>query len=151
VRIESSDYESTLERREEDGQPALRLGMRLVKALSEAGAQRLVQARAARPFTSVQDLADRAALDRNDLEALAAAGALAALSGNRHLAFWEVAGSERPLPLAPRSTRAAHDEEGTPLLTTPTSWQTVVADYSSTGLTLGAHPLKLLREGLARE
>jgi error-prone DNA polymerase len=151
VRVEASDYESTLERREEDGQPALRLGMRLVKALSEAGAKRLVQARAARPFTSVQDLADRAALDRTDLEALAAAGALASLSGNRHLAFWEVAGSERPLPLAPRSARAAHDEEGTPLLTTPTSWQTVVADYSSTGLTLGAHPLKLLREGLAQE
>ncbi|HEY1283274.1 MAG TPA: error-prone DNA polymerase [Steroidobacteraceae bacterium] len=151
VRVEVSDYESTLERREEDGQPALRLGMRLVKALSEAGARRLVQARTTRPFTSVQDLADRAALDRSDLEALAAAGALASLSGNRHLAFWEVAGSERPLPLAPRSTRAAHDEEGTPLLTTPTSWQTVVADYSSTGLTLGAHPLKLLREGLARE
>jgi error-prone DNA polymerase len=150
VRVEASNYESTLEQRE-DGQPALRLGLRLVKALSEAGAIRVMQARALRPFDSVQDLAERAALDRSDLEALAAAGALASLSGNRHFAFWEVAGSERPLPLAPRSTRAAHDEEGTPLLTTPTSWQTVVADYSSTGLTLGAHPLKLLREGLARE
>src|SRR6185295_13595049 len=77
VRVEASSYESTLERREEDGQPALRLGMKLVKALSEAGAQRIVAARAKRPFTSVQDLAERAALDRPDLEALAAAGALA--------------------------------------------------------------------------
>jgi len=150
VRVEASRWESTLERRE-DGQPALRLGMRLVKGLSEAGARRLVEARAVRAFTSVQDLAERAALDRGDLEALAAAGAFTGLSGNRHLAFWEVAGTERPMPLAPRSSRAADEEEGRPLLTTPTPWQTVIADYSSTGLTLGAHPMQLLRERMARE
>ena len=142
--------ESTLERRE-DGSRHCGWGLELVKALSKEGAKRIVEARAKRPFTSVQDLADRAALDRTDLEALAAAGALAALSGNRHLAFWEVAGTEKPVPLAPRGMRAADDEEGRPLLTTPTSWQTVVADYSSTGLTLGAHPLQLLREQFAQE
>jgi error-prone DNA polymerase len=149
VRVEASNHESTLER-QEDGSPALRLGFRLVKSLSESGAQRIEAARGARPFTSVQDLAERAALDRTDLEALAAAGALASLSGNRHLAYWEVAGTERALPLAPRSKRSANMEEGTPLLTTPTDWQTVVADYSSTGLTLGDHPLALLRDRLAR-
>ena len=151
VRIEASELESALERRETDGQPALRLGMKLVKALSEEGAKRIVKARAQRPFASVQDLAERASLDRTDLEALAGAGALAALSGNRHLAFWEVAGTEKPMPLAPRGPRAADDEEGRPLLTTPTPWQTVLADYSSTGLTLGPHPLQLLRERLAQE
>jgi error-prone DNA polymerase len=150
VRVDASGWESTLEARE-DGQPALRLGLRLVKGLSEAGAKRVADARVQRPFVSVQDLAERAALDRTDLEALAAAGALAALSGNRHLAFWEVAGTEKPMPLAPRGMRAADAEEGRPLLTTPTPWQTVVADYSSTGLTLGAHPLQLLRERFARE
>ena len=56
-----------------DGEPALRLGMCLVKSLSEAGAERLVLARRARAFASVQDLAARAQLDRGDLEALAAA------------------------------------------------------------------------------
>ncbi|HEU4623993.1 MAG TPA: error-prone DNA polymerase [Steroidobacteraceae bacterium] len=151
VRIEASELESTLERREQDGQPALRLGMKLVKGLSEEGAKRIVKARAQRPFASVQDLAERAALDRADLEALAGAGALASLSGNRHLAFWEVAGTEKPMPLAPRGQRAADDEEGRPLLTAPTPWQTVLADYGSTGLTLGPHPLALLRERLARE
>jgi error-prone DNA polymerase len=149
VRVEASDHESTLEQRE-DGAPALRLGLRLVKSLSESGARRVAEARAMRPFASVQDLAERAKLDRADLEALAAAGALACLSGNRHLAYWEVAGTERSLPLAPRSTRTADDEEGRPLLTTPTDWQTVVADYSSAGLTLGAHPLQLLRDRLER-
>jgi len=149
VRIEASHHDSTLERRE-DGTPALRLGFKLVKSLSDAGALRIVEARAIKPFASVQDLAERAKLDRTDLEALAAAGALASLSGNRHLAFWEVAGTERSLPLAPRTGRASDDEEGRPLLTAPTDWQTVIADYDATGLTLGAHPLALLRDRLQR-
>src|ERR1700732_1156674 len=101
-----SFWDATLERRE-DGEPALRLGLRLVKSLSQAAVTRLIAARDARPFASVEDLAARAALDRGDLEALAVAGALAPLSGNRHLAFWEVAGSERPLPLAPAAMRPA--------------------------------------------
>jgi error-prone DNA polymerase len=150
VRVESSCVDSTLERCESaEGvrvPPALRLGFKLVKSLSSAGAERIEAARARRPFDSVQDLAERAALDRTDLEALAAAGALASLSGNRHLAFWEVAGTERALPLAPRGARTADEEEGRPLLTTPSDWESVLADYRSIGLTLGAHPLQLLRE-----
>ncbi|HXW74614.1 MAG TPA: error-prone DNA polymerase [Steroidobacteraceae bacterium] len=138
-----SSWDSALERRE-DGSPALRLGLRLVKSLSEAGAQRLIDARRRQPFASVQDLAVRAALDRGDLEALAAAGAFAALCGNRHLAFWEVAGTERALPLGPTAARA-QDAEGRPLLPAPTEGQGIVADYASLGLTLGRHPLALLR------
>ena len=46
--VKASDWDCTLERRE-DGQPALRLGMRLVKALSEVGAKRVMQARGVRP------------------------------------------------------------------------------------------------------
>jgi error-prone DNA polymerase len=144
-----SVWDCTLERLE-DGEPALRLGLRLVKSLSRNGADRLIEARLQQRFTSVQDLAARAALDRGDLEALAAAGAFASLSGNRHLAFWEVAGTERPLPLevaldeAP--VEAAH--EPTPLLRTPTEGERIVADYASVGLTLGRHPLALLRDSL---
>jgi len=140
-----SVWDATLERRA-DGEPALRLGLRLVKSLSRTGADRLVAARSAQPFASVQDLATRAALDRTDLEALAAAGALASLSGNRHLAFWEVAGSERGLPLAPAA--AADAAEGRPLLSSPTEGEQIVADYASLGLTLGRHPLALLRARL---
>ncbi|HEY1874545.1 MAG TPA: error-prone DNA polymerase [Steroidobacteraceae bacterium] len=142
-----SAWDATLERRA-DGEPALRLGLRLVKSLSQAGAERLIAARSVPPFASVEDLAVRAMLDRGDLEALAAAGALAALSGNRHLAFWEVAGTERPLPLAPADTLPASALEGRPLLTAPTEGQAIAADYASLGLTLGRHPLALLRERL---
>ena len=158
-----SEWDCTLERRTEewDGQPALRLGLRLVKSLSEAGAQRLVEARGQRAFSSVQDLAERAVLDRGDLEALAAAGAFASLSGNRHLAFWEVAGTERaprvPRPGVPArgvlelGARTGHAAEGQPLLPAPTEGERIVADYASIGLTLGRHPLALLREGLRKK
>ncbi|MGH8171350.1 MAG: error-prone DNA polymerase [Steroidobacteraceae bacterium] len=144
-----SVWDCTLERRE-DGQPALRLGLRLVKSLSRSGADRLVEARRLQPFASVQDLAARAALDRGDLEALAAAGAFTSLSGNRHLAFWEVAGTERPLPLEAALEDAPYEasHEPTPLLRTPTEGERIVADYASVGLTLGRHPLALLRDSL---
>jgi error-prone DNA polymerase len=149
VDVQASAHESTLERRE-DGEPALRLGMRMVKSLSEAAGMRVEAARIEQRFESVQDLARRAALDRGDLEALAAAGALAALSGNRHLAYWEVAGTERSLPLAPQGERAGSLEEGRPLLEAPTEGQRIVADYASVGLTLGRHPMALLRDKLLR-
>ncbi|HKU89434.1 MAG TPA: error-prone DNA polymerase [Steroidobacteraceae bacterium] len=142
----ASDWDCTLERKN-DGEPALRLGLRLVKSLGKEAAERIMAARATAPFDSVQDLSLRAALDRRDLEALADAGALRELSGNRHLTFWQVAGSERELPLAP----VPRAPEGTPLLAPPTEGQNIAADYRSAGLTLGRHPLALLREELAAE
>ncbi len=157
-----SGWDCALERGA-DGNPVLRLGMNLVKSLSHAAADRVVEARERQPFASVQDLAERATLDRGDLEALAAAGAFSALSGNRHLAFWEVAGTERSLPLTSRGgqstgvpvrhtlafgPRTGGFSEGRPLLVAPTEGERIVADYASIGLTLGRHPLALLRERL---
>ena len=140
----SSDWDCTLERRP-DGRPALRLGLRLVKHLSSEGAARLLAARTARAFDGVADLAERGKLDRRDLEALAAADALAGLVGHRHRAVWQVTGVERALPLLPAATVR---EEGIPLLRAPREGQDIVADYGSTGLTLRRHPLALLREKL---
>jgi error-prone DNA polymerase len=144
VDAESSDWDCTLERRS-DGRPALRLGLRLVKHLSAEGAARLLAARAARRFDGIADLAERGKLDRRDLEALAAADALAGLAGHRHRAVWQVTGVERVLPLLPA---AMVREEGIPLLRAPREGQDIVADYGSTGLTLRRHPLSLLREKL---
>src|SRR3977135_113328 len=56
-----SEWDSTLERRA-DGEPALRLGLRLVKSVSQSGVTRLLAARAMRPFASGADLAPPAAL-----------------------------------------------------------------------------------------
>jgi error-prone DNA polymerase len=138
-----STWDCTLERRD-DGEPALRLGLRMIKGLGEDPAGRIAAARADRGFDSVQDLTLRARLSRRDLEALADAGALRELSGNRHLTFWQVAGTEQELPLAPVPRVA----EATPLLAPPTEGQNIAADYRSAGLTLGRHPLALLRDQL---
>ncbi|HTV80596.1 MAG TPA: error-prone DNA polymerase, partial [Steroidobacteraceae bacterium] len=150
VSVVHSHYDCTLEPAE-GPQPALRLGLRLVRSFSEQGAQRLTAVRAQRSFSSVADLARRALLERRDLEALAAAGALAPLSGNRHLAFWEVAGFEPALPLAATDPAAMQVTEAHPLLAMPSESQTIVADLAAVGLTLGRHPLALLRERLQGE
>jgi error-prone DNA polymerase len=141
-----SEWDCTLERRE-DRRPALRLGLCLVKHLSREGGQRLLEARTQRAFAGITDMAERAALDRRDLEALAAADALARLSGHRHRAVWQVTGVERALPLLPAETAV---DEGIPLLRAPLEGQDIIADYGSVGLTLRRHPLALLREKLQR-
>jgi error-prone DNA polymerase len=141
---ESSGWDCTLERRD-DGRPALRLGLRLVRRLSEEGARRLIAARAVRPFTNSADLAERAALDRRDLEALAASDALAGIAGHRYRAFWQVSGVERALPLLGADTAVP---EGIPLLRAPREGHDIVADYGSLGLSLRRHPLALLRKRL---
>jgi DNA polymerase III alpha subunit len=146
VDVTISAWDCTLERRE-DGRPALRLGLRLVKHLSQEGAARLLAARAVRNFDGIADLAERGALDRRDLEALAAADALTKLTGHRHRAVWQVTGVERALPLLPAATAV---DEGIPLLRAPREGQDIVADYGSVGLTLRRHPLALLRDKLQR-
>jgi error-prone DNA polymerase len=142
-----SDWESSLEAGDPD--PAvfnLRLGLHMVKRLSRQGAERLLNARAQRPFRSVADLAHRAQLDRGDLEALAAANALHSLAGHRYRARWDCAALEPPLPLL----QDAPLREATPTLKAPTEGENLVADYASTGLSLERHPLTLLRDKLDR-
>ncbi|MFU8896290.1 MAG: error-prone DNA polymerase [Gammaproteobacteria bacterium] len=144
VDVLASDWDCTLERGAA-GAPAARLGLRMVAGFSAAGGARLVDARRTQGFGSIDELARRARLDRGDLAALARAGALAALAGHRYRAGWAVAGVEAPLPLLDE----APVREGVPLLRAPTEGRDIAADYRSTGLTLGRHPLALLRERLA--
>jgi error-prone DNA polymerase len=127
--------------------PALRLGLRMISGLSEAVGKRIVCMRDARPFADVADLAHRAKLDRRDLEALADAGALASLAGDRHHAVWEVAGVQR----LPALLADAPIDEPSPTLAAPTEGDDIVADYRRLGLTLGRHPLALLRDRLAKQ
>ncbi|MCH7508761.1 MAG: error-prone DNA polymerase [Proteobacteria bacterium] len=143
VDIRCSDWDCVLERGQ-DGEPALRLGLRLVRGLSADAGERLLAARRERAFACVQDLAERSQLSRGDLAALAAADALYFISGNRHRARWDVAGLVPPSPLFPRPRIA----EALPLLPSPTVAEAVVADYRTLGLSLRAHPIALLRRQL---
>jgi error-prone DNA polymerase len=146
-----SDWDNTLEggyvRRgvDDGGQAALRLGFRQVSGLSEETGKAIMAARAQHAFTDVRDLCLRANLDEKARNALAEAGALQSLAGHRHAARWAVAGIERQRPLLPGSP-----DEAAIVLPAPMAGEDVTADYRMTGLTLGAHPLSLLRERLRR-
>jgi len=145
VDVLSSEWDCTLEPGV-DGNPAVRLGFRLVQGLSQLGAERVVAARRSRSFDDLEDLACRAELNRHDLKCLAAAAAFAALSGHRRHAYWKVAGIETGAHIL----RDAPVAETPAILPPPTEGENLVADYASTGLTLGRHPLALLRARLSR-
>ena len=92
------------------------------------------------------DCSKRAALNQSDLQRLAAAGALATLAGHRHNAHWLAAGAQA----LPQLLLNMPIIEALPQLPAPTEGQDILADYTSTGLTLGRHPLALLRPRLTR-
>ena len=126
--------------------PAVRLGLRMVRGLSQEGAERLVAARARQAFDNVEDLARRARLNRHDLNCLAGAGALASLAGHRRQASWDVAGVEFMPPVLEDSTI----QDTKPELAAPTEGENLADDYRTLGFTLGRHPLSLLRRRLER-
>ena len=144
--VTASDWDATLESDPGDpgGAPAVRLGLNLVSGLSREAGWRIEEARAIQPFASMDALALRARLGRAELNALAAAGALETLAGNRRQALWQAAAGapERGL------LRTAAIREDRVRLAPPTEGETIVADYRSLGLTLGRHPLALLRQAL---
>ena len=145
VEINRSAWDCSLEA-DDTGAAVLRLGLRMVKGLSEDAGQRIVAERSQGAYGEVQALLERARLDRRELGVLASSGALRSLSGDRHRARWAVAGAEKPMPLFPSMARY----EAAPLLQAPTEGQNIVADYRSTGLTLERHPICLLRRHLDR-
>ena len=142
--VNQSDWDSSLERAA-DAKPALRLGLRQIKGLSEeAGLQIVRQRSSAGRFGSIQQLLERTGLNRRELGALAAAGALKSIAGHRHKVRWTVAGVEEPTPLIPSMDRY----KAVPMLKKPTEGQDIVADYQSLGLTLERHPMALIRTRL---
>ena len=127
---------------------AVRLGFNMVKGLGQAPAERLVAARAQTPFAGVHELAQRARLDAGDLDRLAAANALASLAGHRREARWAVAGLNHEKQSLRGLMRAAPVQEERLVLPPAPEGRELIADYASLGLTLGRHPLALLRPRL---
>ncbi len=78
---------------------AIRLGFHLVRGMSEAVAETLVQARRERPFSSVEDLHKRTGLSSRALQLLAQAGAFESLGLSRRESLWHTLGPAVPLPL----------------------------------------------------
>lgn len=144
VDVTISGWDSVLEARAAEKKPIVRLGLSLLKGMRDGAVERIETARAVRPFESVNDLARRAQLDRHDLQILAAANALSSLAGNRREALWQ---SVAAVSVKDILADACVDDE-TPPLGSPSEAENIVGDYKSTGLTLGRHPLELLRPTL---
>jgi error-prone DNA polymerase len=148
--------------RRDDEKRALRLGLRQIKGLAEADAERLVAARGS-GYLDADDLWRKSGLGRAALERLAASDALRSLDRSnggldRRRGLWALkALGEAPLPLfaaetlvpppraIPSETRAAALLPEMPL------GEHVVEDYATTGLTIKRHPLAFLRSDLKRE
>jgi error-prone DNA polymerase len=148
VDVCTSDWNSTLEGEGGQGDRllAVRLGLDRISGLAKEAGERIVAARAERPFDGVEDLARRASLDAADLRALAQADALRELASHRHQAAWAVAGVDtRPTAML----RATRVHEAPAVLAAPAEFEDTQADYRALGLTLGRHPVALLRRELA--
>ncbi|MBA4284662.1 MAG: error-prone DNA polymerase [Xanthomonadaceae bacterium] len=145
VDVVNSDWDCRVVRGR-DG-PAIRLGLRLIAGFDEAVAKRMLAARRQAPFTDVEDLVQRAALEVRSRRLLAKADALRRLAGHRHAAHWDVQGLD---DLPPLLAGHAAIERDVPPLRVPREAEEMLADYQSTGLSLRRHPLALLRPRLAR-
>ncbi len=124
---------------------ALRLGLRMVKGLNEDTAQQISQARLQQPFADAADLARRAGLNDQAMRFLARAGALKQISGHRHQAHWQVAGIHTPLPLQAASMVCDTPDAEQEVMPVPSVKEDLLDDYRYTGLTLGPHPMQVLR------
>ncbi|WP_243450964.1 error-prone DNA polymerase [Sphingosinicella sp. CPCC 101087] len=125
----------------------IRLGLRMVRGLSNDHAARVLAARDERPFDSVEDVWRRSGVPVAALEKLADADAFAGLGLDRRQALWRVRGlGEAPLPLF--AAAAARDIEPEVRLVPLTAGREVVEDYRAVQLTLRDHPLSFVRPEL---
>ena len=145
VDVVVSGWDCTLEGEALEGE-AVRLGLCLVSGLNKPAAERIAFARVQASFTSTEDLALRAALNADDLKALASADALTALSGHRRQQVWDAAA----LKPAPPLLKSVPVDEVPLLLNAASEGEEVVFDYASVGLTLRRHPMAVLREQLSK-
>jgi error-prone DNA polymerase len=136
---------------------AVRVGLSYVRSLGEEEAKAVAAERErGGPFRGVRELAQRTGLERARLEALVASGACDGLGrgGRRRALLWELGFAPRAqtvpgsrgeesqlaLPLDPTAE--------TPVLREQTPWERMLADYRTTSISVGVHPLALLRPHL---
>jgi error-prone DNA polymerase len=133
----------------------VRIGLGYVKGVRGEEMEALVRERErGGPWRDLADLASRSGAGHDGLERLAWAGALDELIGDadRRRALWEAGiagtgvrhgeGTQMALPLA---------TPGAPALEPLGEWGEAIADYRSTGMTLGEHPMGLMRAALGPE
>lgn len=147
--VTASAWDCSIEDR--DGQACLRIGLKMLKGLSRASALALCQARADAPFESLAQFRLRTRLQRDELRVLAQSGALNALAASRRQALWAV---EQPLELdlfsRPELAAQAAEDPGTYQTPLPemTLWERLCADFATSSVTVGSHPMRQIRPRL---
>jgi error-prone DNA polymerase len=135
---------------------AVRLGLSGVTAVGEDHAKALVAERDRNgPFATLSDLVQRTELPERALESLVAGGACECFGTSRRTLLWELGlvprsesvpgscGEERQLALPLDPT------VDTPELREQTPWELMLADYRATRISVGLHPMTLLRPHLS--
>ena len=130
-----------------DGSFAVRLGFDEVKGIGTPVAEKIVAAREAGEFTSMNDVVRRVGLTTKQLEALAAAGAFESLELTRREAMWNAGSAAQDREeFLPHSMVAVQP----PLFSMATPVDDLMADLWSTGISPASHPVAHIRPALAR-
>ena len=143
IDIGHSNWEHSLETGS-TAEPAIRLGICLIKGFSRRAAERIVSARGLQRFNSLTQLTRVAGLSQSHLALLSSAGALRSLTANRRQAHWDALAIEEYRPLLDATQSSA--SSSSTALSLPSEVEELNADYSSTGVSLGRHPMTILRE-----
>jgi error-prone DNA polymerase len=174
IDIACSDWLCTLEKvNEAEREFILRVGLRYVKGLRQEIAAEIVRQRAARPFTSIEDLKLRVPdVRKAELTTLAAIGALNFIAGGRSAhrrdALWQIERAARrpgrlfevPDELAEKvegltNSHASLTRENSISVSSPLQQMTVeerlTADFHGTGMTVGPHPMAYHRADLKKQ
>ncbi len=123
-----------------DGAFAVRLGLTEVQGIGEADAQRVVDARARRPFIDMPDIARRTGLSVAQMEALATAGAFDGFGISRRQALWNAGYTDAPDRLAGTAVQASP-----PMLPGMNPVEQTLADLWATRISPDEHPMEHLR------
>ena len=124
--------------------PAVRLGLRMISSFRADSAARIEAERAKGPFDSAEHFAQRTKLELHEIKLLAAADALASLSGHRRQQMWDACA----LQSLPQLLQETSFDEELLELDAAKEGEEVLWDYVSMGLTLRSHPMALLRSKL---
>jgi error-prone DNA polymerase len=134
---------------DEDG--AVRVGLKYVTGLGEDDAEVVA---AKRPYSSIRELAQQTGLSEDELRALAESGACDCFGLRRRELLWQLGLVPRPVSVpgtggeAKQLALPLEPTVETPELPEPTVWERMLSDYRTTSLSVGVHPLELLRPHL---
>ena len=137
VCINQSQYLHTLVAQEPNSN--IQLGLSLIKGLTKRAGKSIVDSRPEQGYKHISQLSSLK-LNLRDMELLASANALQSIAGNRFSARWAMMDSASRLSLF--NTEPLHESYA---IGEPSDTENLLEDYASMGLTLGQHPVALLR------